>query len=129
MALFIWAAHVKRSLVYILIRKWIFKNVILIGRYLAGYSAPDSFKMRLAGGAWCLAALLLTNYYSSVLTSLITTTTPVPIINSLEDAANNDNVDIMLVKGFGANVLLTVRKLLFLSCPGIETTKESFGTF
>ena len=76
---------------------------------LAGYSAPESFKMRLAGGAWCIAALILTNFYSSVLTSLITASIPVPIVNSVEELANNGNVELVVAKNWGAATLISVR--------------------
>ena len=66
---------------------------------VAGFRAPNSFKMRLAGGAWCIAALILTNYYSSILTSLITVSnSPVPIANSVEDVANNDDIELVVLK-------------------------------
>ena len=64
--------------------------------------------MRLAGGAWCIAALILTNYYSSVLTSLITVSISLPIANSVEEVANNDHVDMVIVKGFGTAAIITV---------------------
>ena len=76
--------------------------------YLAGFRAPNSFKMRIAGGAWCIAALILTNYYSSVLTSLITVSSPVTIANSVEEVANNDNIKLVILKGFGAAATIAV---------------------
>ena len=75
---------------------------------LAGFQAPTSFKMRLAGGAWCIAALILTNYYSSVLTSLITVSSPVPIANSVEEVANNDDIELVIQKGYGAAAIIAV---------------------
>ena len=75
---------------------------------LAGFSAPTSFKMRLTGGAWCIAALILTNYYSSVLTSLITVSSPVPIANSLEEGADNDNIQLVTLMGYGAAQTIAV---------------------
>ena len=67
--------------------------------------------MRLAGGAWCIAALILTNYYSSILTSFITTSSPVPIVNSVQDLANNENIDLIVPKDYGASILISVRFL------------------
>jgi len=64
--------------------------------------------MRLAGGAWCIAALILTNYYSSVLTSLITVSSHVPIANSVEDVANNDDIELVIQKGYGAAATIAV---------------------
>ena len=82
-------------------------------RVLAGFRAPSSFKMRLAGGAWCIAALILTNYYSSVLTSLITTSSPVPIANSVEDVANNDRIELVIAPA-GAAAIIAVCHLSFI---------------
>ena len=65
--------------------------------------------MRLAGGAWCIAALILTNLYSSVLISFITTASPVPIVNSVKEMANDENVALVIVKGYGASVMIAVR--------------------
>lgn len=66
-------------------------------------------KMRLAGGAWCIAALILTNYYSSTLTSFITTTIPQPLVNSVEEFANNDHIDLVVLKDYNVyNNLISV---------------------
>jgi len=67
--------------------------------------------MRLAGGAWCIAALILTNFYSSVLTSLITVSIPVPIVNSVKELANHDNIELIIQKGFGTAAYISVRRL------------------
>jgi len=64
--------------------------------------------MRLAGGAWCIAALILTNFYSSVLTSLITVSTAVPLVNSVEEAAKNEDIKLVIQKGFGAEGMIAV---------------------
>lgn len=64
--------------------------------------------MRLAGGAWCIGALILTNYYSSILTSLITMYNPVPIVSSLEEVAKNDDIELVTTKGFGAEAFIVV---------------------
>ncbi len=90
----------------------IFKHyniLIILLTLLAGFGAPSSFKMRLAGGAWCIAALILINFYSSVLTSLITVSSPVPIVNSVEELSNNDNVKLVIQKGFGTSAFIAVR--------------------
>ena len=79
---------------------------------LAGFRAPSSFKMRLAGGAWCIAALILTNCYSSILISLITTSSPEPIVNSVEDLANNDRIELIVPKDYGAHILISVSYIL-----------------
>jgi len=65
--------------------------------------------MRLAGGAWCIAALILTNFYSSVLTSLITASIPVPIVNSVEEMAYNENIEVVVVKNWGGELFIAVR--------------------
>ena len=67
--------------------------------------------MRLAGGAWCIAALILTNFYSSVLTSLITVSIPVPIVNSVKELANRDSIELIIQKGFGTAAYISVRQL------------------
>jgi len=67
--------------------------------------------VRLAGGAWCIAALILTNFYSSVLTALITVSIPVPIVNSVKELANHDNIELIIQKGFGTAAYISVRQL------------------
>ncbi len=64
--------------------------------------------MRLAGGAWCIAALILTNFYSSVLTSLIAVSTAVPLVNSVEEAASNEDIKLVIQKGFGSVGIIAV---------------------
>lgn len=75
-------------------------KIFNMNRCAAGFRGPSKLKMQLAGGAWCLAALILTNYYSSALTSLITSTTPQPLVNSVEELASKDNVGLVVVKGY-----------------------------
>jgi len=65
--------------------------------------------MRLVGGAWCLAALVLTNYYSTTLTALITSAKPQPLVNSVEELADNNNVGLAVLKGYGVASTISVR--------------------
>ena len=73
--------------------------------------------MRLAGGAWCIAALILTNYYSSVLTSLITASNPIPITNSVEEMVNDESIQLVIQKGFGLSAIIAVCHSLFCNDP------------
>ncbi len=71
--------------------------------------------MRLVGGAWCLAALVLTNYYSSTLTALITSAKPQPLVNSVEELAEKDNVGLAVLKGYGVATTISVR-MCYVMC-------------
>ena len=77
--------------------------------------------MRLAGGAWCIAALILTNFYSSVLTSLITASIPVPIVNSVEEMAYNDNIGLVVAKNWGGELFIAVCYMLHFKKSYIST--------
>ena len=74
----------------------------------AGFRAPKKFNMRLIGGAWCLAALILTNYYSSALISFITSANPQPLVNSAEELANKDSVGLVVLKNYVVGSTISV---------------------
>lgn len=72
--------------------------------------------MRLIGGAWCLAALILTNYYSSALISFITSAHPQPLVNSVEELANKDNVGLGVLKNYAIASTISVVLDSLLNC-------------
>lgn len=79
--------------------------------------------MRLIGGAWCLAALILTNYYSSALISFITSANPQPLVNSAEELANKDNVGLVVLKNYvvGSTISVWLTILFIVNLPQIIT--------
>jgi len=64
--------------------------------------------MRLVGGSWCIAALILTNFYTSGLTSLITASSPQPLVTSAEELANSSDINLVVVKGYGVAIAIEV---------------------
>ena len=74
--------------------------------------------MRLISGAWCLSALVLTTAYCSVLTSFIMAPQYKPLVDSVEELADNDKVDLVIQKGLAVDVMIMVVQtiIIFYSC-------------
>jgi len=77
-----------------------------VGRVVGVYCCYNGVEYNKLVG--CIAALFLTNYYSSVLTSLITVSSPVPTVNSIEDVANNDDIELVVLKVSGTAGFIAV---------------------
>ena len=65
-------------------------------------------KTRLVMGAWCLVGLCLTTAYSSVLVSFIIAPHYRPLVDSLEDLAQREDVNPLVVKDLAADVTISV---------------------
>ena len=78
-----------------------------------GYISCKITSFRIVIGAWCLLTLVLVNVYNGVLISYVTATrqTP-PLINSIDDVATKSNIHIIVNKGQGPDIVLSV---LFMS--------------
>ena len=55
--------------------------------------------MRLVAGVWCLAALLFSNHYNSLFISFLTVPKHEPIVDSFEDLASSETLEIAVEKG------------------------------
>lgn len=60
-------------------------------------------------GSWCLAACVLVCAYNSVLISYILGSNAQALVHSLEELANNSKVQLVIDKGFGVDVILSVK--------------------
>ncbi len=66
------------------------------------------FKIRVVVGTWFLVGLCLTTAYSSVLVSFVMAPQYRPLADSLEDLAQRDDVDPLVVKDMAADVTIPV---------------------
>ena len=57
---------------------------------------------------WCLAAVVLTNVYSSALISYVSAPNRQPIIDSIYDVPKVPGLEIVVDKGLGADVVVSV---------------------
>ncbi len=78
--------------------------------YLSGgYVSCKITTIRLVIGSWCLLTLVLLNVYNGVLISYVTTTHREPtLINSIDDVASDSNIRIIVNKGLGPDLVLSV---------------------
>ena len=83
-------------------------NYLYFSFYLAGFFTAKTLKMRMVGGAWCLAALVLVTAYSSVLVSFYSAPIYQPLIGSMEELSNRDDVNLVVLKYFAADRTLSV---------------------
>jgi len=64
--------------------------------------------MRIVGGAWCLSALVLVTAYSSVLVSFYSAPIYQPLVRSMEELANRDDVNLAVLRYFAVDRTLSV---------------------
>lgn len=69
--------------------------------------------VRLVAGCWCLVTFVLVQAYSSTLISFMTTPTLTPLVKSPEDLASQTQINAVVRKYLGTEVVLLVR---FLTC-------------
>ena len=55
-----------------------------------------SAKLRLVGGSWCIAALILTTMYSDILIAFIMAPDIKPLVNSVQELADSDEVNLVV---------------------------------
>ncbi|EFX78843.1 hypothetical protein DAPPUDRAFT_104979 [Daphnia pulex] len=74
----------------------------------SGYISCKITPIRLVIGSWCLLTLVLLNVYNGVLISYVTATHRQPaLINSINDAAFDSNIRIIVNKGQGPDIVLS----------------------
>ena len=83
-------------------------NFILTG----GPCIWKSIASRILAGAWCLAAFVLVQAYTSTLITYIIVPHTQPLIESVYDIANNPDIKILLEKDRGLDLLFSVSKNL-----------------
>ena len=91
---------------------------LTVGKYLIKHSIKHlggkfhTFKRKVVYfvvGSWCLAAFVLVCAYNSVLISYILGSNAEALVNSIEELAENPNVKLVIDKGFGVDVILSVK--------------------
>ena len=81
-----------------------------ITRLTGGYISCKITSIRLVIGFWCLLTLVMLNVYNGVLISYVTATHREPaLINSIDDVASHSNIRIIVNKGQGPDIVLSVR--------------------
>ena len=65
----------------------------------AGFVRFKSFTFRLVFGSWLVAYFFVLNFYSGMLTSIMTTTTYNFLATSLEDVVENEKIRPLIIKG------------------------------
>ena len=64
--------------------------------------------IRLIAGAWCLTCFVLVTSYNSVLISFVTSPNAVPLITSMNDLINMSKVHLIVEKGMGHDIVISV---------------------
>ncbi len=60
-------------------------------------------------GSWCLASFVLVCAYNSVLISYILGSNAEALVNSVQELADNPNVQLAIDKGFSVDVFISVK--------------------
>lgn len=98
----------------------LFKNLILCHKllgFIVGSLRNNSYNIRLATATWCLACFILIQSYSCNLTSVLTVPQfTKPIINSVYDIPKVKNLQVVVYRGYGTDVLLSVRIYYHVLC-------------
>ena len=73
-----------------------------------GTCKSNILAIRLAAGAWCLVALVLGLAYSSTLITYVISPNNPPLVNSIKDVARNPKIRVLVEKGWGVDIFLSV---------------------
>ncbi len=65
-----------------------------------GDSNNTKLIIRLVAGAWCVATFVLTNIYSNLLISYVTSPNPKPMLSSINDLANRPEIHVAVDTGY-----------------------------
>lgn len=77
--------------------------------FLGGYIPNKTTTIRFVVGSWCLLTLVLLNVYNGTLISYVTETrNEKPLIYSYHDIVTNPHVNLVVVKGTGIDVVVSV---------------------
>jgi glutamate receptor, ionotropic, invertebrate len=69
---------------------------------------PKKLTIRLVAGAWCLAAFVLVNSYSSTLISFLSVSNNQPFIKSIYDIPKKPGAHLVVEQGKSADVIFSV---------------------
>lgn len=83
--------------------------------------------MRLATGAWCVALVVLINYYCSILFAFIMAPSFRPLVDSVQELAFTEDVGLVVVKNYAVDISISVSALQYLLCFFILTVNNAEG--
>jgi hypothetical protein len=63
---------------------------------------------RLVAGVWCLAAFIIVQAYSSILFTYVVTPVNLPLVNSVHDIVERNDIRLFLNKGMALDVFTSV---------------------
>ena len=75
---------------------------------LAGIKSSPKFKIRLVVGSWGIAALIIANLYGAFLISFIMSPNPEPLVDSPQELADKDKVDLVVFKNYAVDITIMV---------------------
>ena len=75
---------------------------------LAGIKSPQLLKVRLVGGSWGIAALIIAILYGAFLTSFIMSPNPEPLVDSPQELADKDEVALVVFKNYAVDITIMV---------------------
>lgn len=78
---------------------------------ITGCNCPEErLTIRIIAGTWCLVCFVLVTSYNSVLISYVTSPNTEPLITSIHDLTNTSHVNLVVDKGLGFDIVLSVVK-------------------
>jgi hypothetical protein len=94
--------------------------------------------IRLVAGVWCLAAFIFVQAYSSILFTYVVTPVNLPLVNSVYDIVDRNDIRLFLNKGMALDVFTSVslhnlfdvnKDYSFYYCVAIKGTKRDWNFF
>lgn len=90
---------------------------MLFCKHLGGNYPTERLYIRMILTGWCLSAFVLTTGYNSVLISYVTSPNAEPLIRSINDLTNISSVKIVVDRGLGVDLGLSVCTLVYIILP------------
>ena len=84
---------------------FVFGNLIASGAQIVS----KKLNVRLLAGTWCLATFIIINFYTSLLTSFTMAPNFKPLVDSIKDLADKENVKLAVPIGSGLDISIMVR--------------------
>lgn len=85
-------------------------RIYIYKKKIAEVRCPEHLRSRIIMGAWGLAVVIISAYYCSMLTSYIISPGYRPLVDSVEELADFKHAYPVVIRGFGADVTISVRR-------------------
>ena len=93
---------------------WLRGNQFIRLMLTGGLCSSKRLPLRLVAGVWCLAAFIFVQSYTSILFTYVVAPVNQPLINSVYDIVDRNDIQLLIRKGSTLNLLISVGHLFFI---------------